>query len=408
MKLERYQPWLLAGLVSCVVPLSGCGIAPNTSAANAPPLTIGVSLSLTGGFADPGEAVRRGYEVWADSVNAEGGLLGRHVTLKIVDDASTPERAAANYEKLITTDKVDLVLGPYSSKLTIPSSQVVAKHGYAFLEPAGGVPKVFEQHLTNLFFVQPAPTLQQGGVFAEYVLSLPPAQRPKTAAYTALDDPFTQPLADFVQGMFEQAGIKTVYTHTYQEGADLKPVMAAVAAANPDVLVAGTQPEDAYAAVLALTKLRWAPRLMYMTGGPNAPIEFPIKVGAANVDGIFTSGDWFSGSNASGSADFVGTYLKKYGGTPADIANDSVEAYSAGLLLQQVAKQTGMIDNATIIKTLHSGTWLTPIGDLSWDADGAPKGSYILLQWIGGKLQSVFPPGRAQNQATTDRLPWVR
>jgi branched-chain amino acid transport system substrate-binding protein len=408
MGLERRRHRLLAGLVCCAVTLSGCGIASTTSGANAPTLTIGVSLSLTGDFADPGEAVRRGYEVWVDSVNADDGLLGRHVTLKIVDDASIPERAAANYEKLITTDKVDLVLGPYSSKLTIPSSQVVAKHRYAFLEPAGGVPKVFEQHLTNLFFIQPAPTLQQGGVFADYVLSLPPAQRPKTAAYTALDDPFSQPLADFVQGVFEKAGIKTVYTHTYEQGADLKPVMAAVATANPDVLVAGTQPEDSYAAVQALTKLRWAPRMMYLTAGANSPIEFPAKVGAANVDGIFTSGDWFSGSNASGSADFVGTYLRKYGGTTSDIANDSVEAYSAGLLLQQVAKQTGKIDNATIIKTLHSGTWLTPIGDLSWDADGAPQGSYILLQWIDGKLQSVYPPGRAQNQASIARLPWTQ
>jgi branched-chain amino acid transport system substrate-binding protein len=115
--------------------------------------------------------IARLSEVRADSVNAGGGLLGQHVKLKIVDDASPPERAAANYEKLITTDKVDLVLGPYSSKLTIPSSQVVAKHRYAFLESAGGVPKVFEQHLTNLFFVQPAPTLQQGGVFADYVPS---------------------------------------------------------------------------------------------------------------------------------------------------------------------------------------------------------------------------------------------
>ena len=408
MGLQRRRHRLLAGLLCCVVPLSGCGTASSTGADNAPDLTIGVSLSLTGDFADPGEAVRRGYEVWVESVNADGGLLGRHVVLKIVDDASTPERAAANYETLIATDKVDLVLGPYSSKLTIPSSQVVAKHEYAFLEPAGGVPKVFAQHLDNLFFVQPAATLQQGGVFADYVLSLPPAQRPKTAAYSALDDPFSQPLADFVQGRFEKAGITTVYTHTYEEGADLGPVMAAVATANPDVLVAGTQPEDGYAAVRALTKLRWAPRMMYMTAGANAPIEFPNKVGAANVDGIFTSGDWFAGSNASGSAEFVGTYLKKYGGTTADIANDSVEAYSAGLLLQQVARQTGKIDNATIIKTLHSGTWLTPIGDLSWDADGAPKGSYLLLQWIGGKLQSVFPPGRAQNQASTDRLPWAR
>jgi branched-chain amino acid transport system substrate-binding protein len=399
---------IVAGVLAVAVALGGCGTDRSGSATQNSPLTIGISLSLTGPFADPGKAARRGYELWADGANTEGGILGRTVVLKIVDDASLPEQAAANYEKLISTDKVDLVLGPYSSKLTIPSSQVVARHGYAFVEPAGGAPKVFAQKLSNLFFVQPAPTIQQGGVFAEYVLSRPAAQRPKTAAYTVLDDPFSQPIAALVRERFERAGIKTIYSHTYAEGADLAPVMAKVAAARPDVLVAGTQSEDAYSAVRSLIGLRWGPRWLYLTNGANSPVEFPAKVGAANVDGIFTSGDWFPGSNTSGSAAFVGAYLSKYGGSAGEIDNTAVEAYSAGLLLQQVAEKTNTLDNATIIKTLHEGTWLTPVGDLSWDATGAPKGSYILMQWIDGKLQSIYPPGRAQNQATTARLPWAK
>jgi branched-chain amino acid transport system substrate-binding protein len=398
---------ILMGLIAGAA-LSSCGAVQDQAAAQKPTLSIGTSLSLTGDFSDTGHAVERGYEVWVDSVNADGGVLGRPVTLKVVDDASKPEQAAANYEKLITVDKVDLVLGPYSSKLTIPSSQVVARHNYAFLEPAGGAPKVFAQHLTNLFFIQPAPIVQQGGVFADYILSLPLKQRPKTASYTALEDPFAQPLAAFVQKRFETAGIKTVSEQTYAEDADLNPVMAKVAAAHPEVLIAATQPEDGYAAVRALIKLRWAPKWLFLSGGANEPVQFPAKVGAANVDGVFTSGDWFPGSNASGSADFLGAYLSKYGGNAGEIANDSVEAYSAGLLLQQVAKKTGRIDNETIIKTLHDGTWLTPIGDLSWDADGAPKGSYLLLQWIDGKLQSVYPPGRQQNVAKAGPLPWSK
>jgi branched-chain amino acid transport system substrate-binding protein len=399
---------LLAVLVGAALALGGCGSADGDSTGQKPPLTIGISLSLTGDFADPGKAAKRGYDLWAETANAEGGLLGRKVVLKIVDDGSEPDRAAANYERLITEDRVDLVLGPYSSKLTLPSSQVAARHGYAFIEPAGGGPKVFAQKLNNLFFVQPAPTVQQGAVFARYILSLPPAKRPKTAAYAVLDDPFSQPIAAHVRELFEAGGIKTVFEQTYAEGADLTAVMTKVAAARPDVVIAATQSEDGYAAVRALVHLRWAPRWLYVANGANSPVEFPAKVGAANVDGIFTSGDWFPGSNASGSAAFVGAYLKKYGGQAGEIDNTSVEAYSGGLLLQQVAAKTGKIDNATIIRTLHSGSWLTPVGDLSWDAYGAPKGSYILLQWIDGKLQSVYPPGRAQNQPITDPLPWAR
>jgi len=405
---RSFRTGILAGVVAVALALGGCGADQDGSGTGNSPLTIGISMSLTGSFANSGKAAQRGYELWAKVANTEGGILGRRIVLKFVDDASLPERAADNYERLISTDKVDLVLGPFSSKLTIPSSQVAERHGYAFVEPAGGVPKVFAQKLNNIFFVQPAPTVQQGGVFAEYVLSRPAAERPKTAAYTVLDDPFSQPIAEYIRDKFEKAGIKTVFSHTYAEGADLAPVVAKVAAARPDVLVAATQSEDGYATVRSLIALRWGPRWLYLANGANSPVEFPAKVGAANVDGIFTSGDWFPGSNTSGSAAFVGAYLSEYGGSAGQIDNTSVEAYSAGLLLEQVAAKTGRIDNATIIKTLHEGTWLTPVGDLSWDSTGAPKGSYILMQWIDGTLQSVYPPGRAQNEATTARLLWAK
>jgi branched-chain amino acid transport system substrate-binding protein len=394
---------IAASLVTAML-LAGAGVG---CSPQKPPLTIGISLSLTGDLADPGAAAKRGYELWADTANANGGVLSRKVSLKIIDDSSLPERAAANYEKLIVNDKVDIVLGPFSSKLTIPSSQVAAKHGYAFVEPAGGAPKVFGQRLNNLFFVQPAPAVQQGGVFGQYILSLPAGKRPKTAAFIVIDDPFTAPLAAFVREMFERAGIETVFAHTYPRGADLLPIMKKLASTHPDVLVAATLNEDGYAAVNTLVRLRWAPAWLYLANGANSPVEFPAKVGAANVNGIFTSGDWFPSTSASGSSTFVYEYLKKYGGQPDEIDNTSVEAYSAGLLIEQVAAKTGRIDNATIIKTLHQGTWLTPVGDLSWDATGAPKGSYILFQWIDGKLQSVYPSGWAQRVATTTRLPWA-
>ena len=399
----RPRTRIVAGLVTwMVLATAGAGCDPRK-----PPLTIGISLSLTGDLADPGAAARRGYDLWADTANANGGVLGRAVRLKIVDDASSPERAAANYEKLITGDQVDLVMGPFSSRLTIPSSRVVAKHGYAFVEPAGGAPAVFDQGLGNLFFVQPAPAVEQGAVFGRYILSLPAGRRPKTAAYAVLDDPYSGPLAAYVREMFEKAGIRTVFTRTYPPDADLMPIMRELAAKRPDVLVAATQAADGYAAINSLVRLRWAPAWLYLANGANSPVTFPAKVGAGNVNGIFTSGDWFPSTSASGNATFVDEYLRKYGGQPDDIDSTSVEAYSAGLLIEQVAAKTGRIDNATIIRTLHQGTWLTPVGDLSWNAHGSPKGSYILFQWIDGRLQSVYPAGWAQRAATTDRLPWA-
>jgi len=188
---------------------SGTGGAQASGAAK-PPLVICASVSLTGDFADSGKAVKAGYELWANMVNVKGGILGRQVKLKIVDDTSSPTQVVTNYQNLINKDKVDLVFGPFSSLLTIPASQVAKRYGYAFLEPAGGGPKVFEQKIDNLFFVQPAPVVKQGDVFADWILSLPADKRPKTAAYTELDDPFAAPLAEDIHTRFEAAGISTV------------------------------------------------------------------------------------------------------------------------------------------------------------------------------------------------------
>ena len=125
------------------------------------PLLIGISLSLSGDFSDPGKAAMRGYQLWAQEVNKHGGVLGRKVKLKIVDDASSPNQVVTNYQSLISRDKVDLVFGPFSTLLTAPAARVASRYHYAFVEPAGGGPSVFAEHLGNVFFVQPAPVAQQ-------------------------------------------------------------------------------------------------------------------------------------------------------------------------------------------------------------------------------------------------------
>jgi branched-chain amino acid transport system substrate-binding protein len=371
------------------------------------PLVIGASVSLTGDFADSGKAVKAGYDLWAATVNAKGGILGRQVKFKIVDDTSSPTQVVTNYQNLINRDKVNLVFGPFSSLLTVPASQVAKRYGYAFLEPAGGGPAVFAQKLTNLFFVQPAPVVKSGDVFADWVLSLPPASRPKTAAYAELDDPFASPIAESIRARFEAAGIRTVYKQVYPaETQDFSAIMAKVAAAKPDVLVSGTQSDDAYGQVKSLVQLKFSPQFMFMSNGANSPLEFPNKVGPANVNGIMSAGDWFPGSTATGSADFTDAYIKANGGTADTIDNSTAEAYATGQLIEAVAKQTGRIDNATIIATLHSGRWPTLLGDLSWDAYGAPAGSFHLIQWQGGKLVPVYPADIAKATPVFPKPNW--
>jgi branched-chain amino acid transport system substrate-binding protein len=268
---------------------------------------------------------------------------------------------------------------------------------------------VFDQHLNNLFFVQPAPGVKQGEIFAKYILSLPPDRRPKTAAYPSLDDPFAAPVTDLVRRQFERAGIKTVYRQTYPARlTDLTPVASAVAHAHPDVVVAGTQPEDGYEITNAMIQLRYAPKWLFLSNGANSPADYPQRVGADHVNGIFSAGDWFADSSVPGSAEFVREYVARYGGTRHDIDMTSAEAYSCGQLIQQVAERTHKMDNATIIKALRAGSWPTLVGDLSWNEDGAPQGSFQLAQWIDGRLTPVYPAAKALQAPVEPKLAWGR
>jgi branched-chain amino acid transport system substrate-binding protein len=173
--------------------------APTEAPTTAPPIKIGISLSLSGDFSADGMGFQQGYQLWADTVNKNGGLLGRQVELDIVSDASSPDQVQTNYEKLITIDKVDLVFGPYSSLLTKPASDVANKYGYAMVEGAGGAPSVFNRGLKNVFDVS-VPVLTWLDSFGEYLLALPADQRPTSIAYATEDDPFTQPQIDRLNG----------------------------------------------------------------------------------------------------------------------------------------------------------------------------------------------------------------
>jgi branched-chain amino acid transport system substrate-binding protein len=378
-----------------------------TSTGAQPPLRIGISLSNSGDFSDPSAAAKKGYQLWAESVNAKGGILGRQVELVFVDDASSETQVVTNYENLINKDKVDLVLGPFSTLLTAPAATRANRYGYAFVEPAGGGPLVFDAKLPNVFFAQPAPVVLCGDPFVNFIASLPPDQRPKTAAYPELDDPFAAPIAEAMRTKFEAMGITTVYQHLYSaETADMTPIIAKVASLNPDMVVSGTQFVDAYAQVKAMVQQGFSPKFLFMSNGAGAPSTFPTNVGANNTQGIFSCGDWFPDATANGNPAFVAAYIAKYGGDKYGIDSTSAEAYAAGQLLEEVAAKTGKIDNATIISTLHSGSWPTVEGNLSWDQYGAPQGSDMLVEWIDGKLLPVYPPEVALHAPIYPKPPW--
>jgi branched-chain amino acid transport system substrate-binding protein len=375
---------------------AACGPATSTST-NTAPIKIGFTVSLTGDFSADGKAIQQGYELWRDTINAHGGLLGRKVELDMLDDASNAEQVTTDYQKLITVDKVDLTFGPFSTLLTKPASVVTHRYGYALPEGAGGGPSVFQQGLNNVFDVS-LPVANNLVSFAQWILSLPASQRPQTAAYATQDDPFTQPQVDLARQMLEQGGVRTAYNKVYAaETTDFTPIAQGIVSSHAQVCVFGTLLPDVTAFILAMKQQHYNPQAIIATAGPDQGTDFLKNIGGTqSAEGIFVPNGWYAELNAPGNQDMVAAYIAKYGGTAADMSSDVPEAYSVGQVVQQAVTQNHSLDNAKLIQTLHSGTFDSVQGKVKFDATGQNTlATAYQFQWQNGKLIPVYPPAVA-------------
>ncbi|HET9171971.1 MAG TPA: amino acid ABC transporter substrate-binding protein [Actinospica sp.] len=391
MKTSRVAAGTLAAL-SLLGTCTACGSSGSGGGTAKGPITIGVSLSLTGDFSADGQAFQQGYELWAKAVNASGGLLGRQVKLDIVNDASSPVQVATNYQKLISVDHVDLVFGPFSTSLTEASSQVVARYGYAFVEGAGGGPAVFTRGLHNVFDVS-LPVANNLVSFAKWIAAMPAAGRPATAAYATEDDPFTAPQLQIARGILEQAGVRTVYNQTYPaETTDYGPIATGIIGSKADIVLVGTLLPDVTAFIKQFVQQSYNPKALIATAGPDQGSQFIANVGANHTQGIMVPNEWYPTSTAPGNAAMVAAYLKAYGGNAQDISADVAEAYSVGEVTAQAVTADGDLDQTRLIAELHKGTFTTVQGPVAFDATGQnTKAFAYIFQWQNGALVPFQP-----------------
>ena len=388
-------------LLVCIISIASAGLSACSQSnatpvfQNSNPITIGISLSLSGGNQADGVATRQGYQLWADTTNKQGGLLGRPVKLVILDDKSDPGVVGKNYETLISTNHVDLVFGPFSTLLTKPATVVANAHGYAMIEGEGGGPSVFTRGLHNIFDVS-LPVASNLSTFALFILSLPQSIRPKTAAYITEDDPFTKPQVDLAKTLLEQGGIRTVSYKSYSADTTKSYTSYAdgVIASNADVVVMGTLLPDASAFINRFRQKHYNPKALIATAGPDLGNDFVKAVGGvAGTEGIFVPNGWYPESNTFQNAQMVNDYIAQYGGTIDAINGDVAEAYSVGQVLQQAATKIHSINNAALMNDLHSGsTFATVQGSVQFDPTGQNTlAQAYLFQWQHGQFLSVYP-----------------
>jgi branched-chain amino acid transport system substrate-binding protein len=391
----RFLSCAAATLVAASV-LAGCGSG-GTGTQSGSPIVIGASLSLTGAFSSDGQAFQRGYQLWQSDVNSHGGILGRQVKLIILNDNSSPTQVVSNYKQLITVDHVDLTFGPFSTLLTAPASVAVHKLGYALVEGAGGGPLVFSNNLNNVFDVS-LPVASELDPLVTWIKSLPPSERPKTAAYPMAQDPFADPPVLAAQKALQALGIRTVYNKTFNEEVSAYRAPAnQVAASGAQMVVLGSTDVPTVSTFMqAFEQAHYQPEIFIAAAGPDQGIAFLDVVGQANATGMMVPDGWYGAYSNPLSYAMVEEYIARYGGTSSDINADVAEAYSVGEVVDQAVTHNKSLSNTKLIAYLHSGVKLQSVqGPVLFNNLGenlAPAA--FVFQWQNGSFNQVLPAGQ--------------
>jgi branched-chain amino acid transport system substrate-binding protein len=274
--------------------------------------------------------------------------------------------------------------------LNLPASAVAEKNQMLYVEPAGGSPDMFSRGFKYLFFAQQATSDKQGKVFAEWVAGLPADQKPRTAAYPTLDDPFAAPNVEGIRKILEGAGVKTVYKQTYAiDTRNFDTIVNAMKNANPDLVVHGAQFEDGIGLTRSMLKAGFTPKMFYQTNAPSFGDQFVKGIGAENTEGVLYAVSHSPDAQTPGNAAFVKKYDEMFGGLPPE---DAADAFAAGQVLQAAVKAVGSIDDQQALADwLHEHPVDTILGPLSWDDRGAPTGDFLIGQWQNGKAEIVLP-----------------
>ena len=387
------------------------------------PITIGVSLPLTGEFSVPGSKHRDGYQFCVDEINAKGGLLDRPVELVVTDNRSDPEVGVSQYERFINVDQVDMLFGTFSSLLTFPISTVTQNAGYVMPIPSGGALRIWERGYDTQFYFQQTAAEFTGaapvGALEYYLGTGVVDEAPATAAVIFADDFFAEAIAKGLRGgevsipgtdriipiepgYLPELDIEVVYDSAWPIGfTNWLQLANEIKAEAPDAVFAATASADeAVEIVRALETVGFRPDFLYTSQGTQ--FEFQEALGDL-ADGVVISASWHPQADFMGllageeysNTDFIESFTTSFGRAP-----DEDEAIPFALCqgMEQAVIGTGGTDQAAMRDWLASRTLDDPVrtilGPFSWDERGLPfDRSQNLTQWQDGELKFVHPAG---------------
>ncbi|MEK7879274.1 MAG: amino acid ABC transporter substrate-binding protein [candidate division NC10 bacterium] len=362
------------------------------------PIRIGASLSVSGTYAKPGKYQQEGYLLCAKELNAKGGLLGRKVEFVFYDDKSEPTTANRLYEKLIAEDKVDAVMGPYSSPITEAVSNVSEKYKRVMVTPLAATTSIFKKGRKYIFMV-----ISPAEVYLEGLIDMAARRGLKTVAVLNEDTLFAKAAAAGAIDIAKKKGLQVVFHEPYPKGhTDFSAILTKLKITNPDVIAASTYFDDAVAITRQMRELNVNPKLYGVTVGGDLPEFYDLL--KQNAEYVYGSTQWEAELPYPGQKEFVSAYTKEFGRAPV---YHSAAGYAGCMIYAEAVKRAGTLDADKVRDVLLKLEMRTAFGDYKVEADGFQTAhKMVMFQWQDGKKVTVWPDDLATGKARFPTPPW--
>ncbi|MCB1161987.1 MAG: ABC transporter substrate-binding protein [Candidatus Krumholzibacteriia bacterium] len=378
---------------------------PTLAWAKEKPLKVGVLLPLTGSQAKFGEMEKNAFTLAMDEINAAGGVNGRMLEFQFEDDTGKPDVGRLGIEKLISVNKVPLVLGGYSSSVTFAAAQVAQRFRTPFVVCTGSVDKITEPEAFDM-------TPDQADRFYIYRVNPPVSEyasglegflgevvKPGSAIIFHENTTFGTSGAESFEKTCAAMGVDVMEVASYAAGTvDFKPLLLKVKEQKPDLVYMISYVMDAALLMKQARELGLDPKLFVGAGAGYTMPAFKENAGVAS-EKVISATLWHQSLPLEGAQSFFDRYVERFGGEGPDY--HGAEAYATAYVAADALKRAKKIDTESIKKALDETDMMTVFGPVKFTAYGNKihqnKMDTYVVQWIDGELKLIWPKALANS-----------
>jgi len=389
-------------VIKGVAAIGAAGMVPSLRAQSGP-VRIGYAIARTGPWTGGAQVSQEpNYILWAEQQNAAGGLdirgVKRPIELISFDDRSDTETCVRTYEKLMGSDKVDLVLPPWGSNANFAVAPLANRFGYPFLAPTALSKKLVEMKLPYFFLL-----LQQPEPMTTALVDMLKANGVKTAACIYVDDLFGLENVSAFKAALRGSGINLIEEKSYPGGVkDLSPVLRAIKDKNPDAFVGFTYPPDTILTSRQSKEIGFNPRFFYASVGTGFQLYRNVMT-AEGAEGVLGMGSW-NGKTSPAARAYFTAHTKRFEGKEPD-RWASGHCWAGLEILTAAVKQVGL-DRKAIRDYVANTTHKTIIGDIKFTGSENTATPGTVSQWQNGEFEVVWPLRVATAKLNSNKASW--